>query len=195
MRRRTGFLVGILFELLAIFGLFVPYVLLTSSGTEITLRTVPVDPRSMFRGDYVTLGYEAAAGIKYSEVSAGEDDVVQPVFLVLEKKGDIYERVAVSKKQPALKEGQVCLRGNVSMWINQGSIQSVAVSIPDLAQYFVEEGIGRELESARNAHRLLVKAVVSPSCMAVLKGVVLGPEVPPSELPPEMRSEPIVPVM
>lgn len=32
------------------------YAILTS-GREIVLETVPVDPRSLFRGDYVTLRY------------------------------------------------------------------------------------------------------------------------------------------
>lgn len=195
MRRRTGFLVGILFELLAVFGLFVPYALLVSSGTEITLRTQPVDPRSVFRGDYVTLGYEAGASVPYAQVS-DEVGLVSNAYVILEKKGETYERVAVSKEQPVLKEGQVCIRG-VPAGFFDGLPQSGQIVLPDLSQYFVEEGLGRELESANTAHRLLVNAVVSPSCMAVLKGVVLGPEVPPSEMPvvPRFEPEPVTPVM
>lgn len=192
MRRRTGFLVGILFELLAIFGLFVPYVLLTSSGTDVTLRTVPVDPRSVFRGDYVTLAYEVGANIPFAQLADEKNELAPAAFVVLERKGDVYERVSVSRTQPSLKEGQVCLRG-VNQWSFYEVGQPVTLIFPDLAQYFVEENLGREFESARNAHRLLVNASVSPSCMAVLKGVVLGPEVPQSEFP--TPDEPIVPVM
>jgi len=195
MRRRTGFLVGILFELLAIFGLFVPYVLLTSSGTDITLRTVPVDPRSVFRGDYVILGYEAGADIPLSQLTTKPSayEVPVPIYVILEKKGDVYERVGVSDVQPALKEGQVCLRGNDTGWFGDVLPKTIDVIFPDIAQYFVEEDLGREFENARNAHRLMVNISVSPSCMAVVKGVVFGPEVPQSEFP--TRDEPIVPVM
>lgn len=183
MRRRTGFLVGILFELLAVFGLFVPYALLVSQGTEITLRTVPVDPRSIFRGDYVTLSYEAGANVPYAQLADEKGDLDGTAYVVLEKKGDTYERVAVSKTQPVLKEGQVCLRGTPQGFFSDVP-QPVQLIFPDLSQYFVEEGLGMELQSANNAHRLLVNAVVSPSCMAVLKGVVMGPEVPANQLPP-----------
>lgn len=192
MRRRTGFLVGILFELLAIFGLFVPYVLLTSSGTDVTLRTVPVDPRSVFRGDYVVLGYEAGTDIPFAQLANEKNELPSSAFVVLEKKGDVYERVAVSRTQPTLKEGQVCLRG-VNQWSFSDVPQPVTLVFPDIAQYFVEEDLGREFESARNAHRLLVNISVSPSCTAVVKGVVFGPEVPQSEFP--TRDEPIVPVL
>lgn len=190
MRRRTGFLVGILFELLAIFGLFVPYVLLTSAGTEVTLRTVPVDPRSMFRGDYVSLGYEAGNNIPYAQLADENNELPSTAYVILEKKGDTYERVAVSRTQPVLKEGQVCLRG-VNRWASDIPVP-VNMTFPDIAQYFVEEDLGRELESARNAHRLLVNVSVSPSCTAVIKGVILGPEDP---LDKPSANEPILPVM
>jgi len=185
MRRRTGFLVGILFELLAIFGLFVPYVLLTSAGTDVTLRTIPIDPRSIFRGDYVVLGYEAGANIPLSQLTTKPSAYEVPlnIYVILEKKGDVYERVGVSDAQPVLKEGQVCLRGTDMGWFGDGVPKTINVTFPDIAQYFVEEGLGREFENARNAHRLLVNASVSPSCMAVLKGVVLGPEVPQRAFP------------
>lgn len=194
MRRRTGFLVGILFELLAIFGLFVPYVLLTSAGTQITLRTVPVDPRSMFRGDYVMLGYEAGSNIPFAQLADEKNELPSSAYVILERKGEVYEKVAVSRTQPALKEGQVCLRG-VNQWVFRDTPSPVNLVFPDIAQYFVEEGLGRELETARNAHRLLVDIAVSPSCVAVIKGVHLGAEVPASELP-QVQSEPVVtPVM
>ena len=44
------------------------------SGTEVRLRTVPVDPRDLFRGDYVVFSYEIgtvdvgdAAGLRRGE--------------------------------------------------------------------------------------------------------------------------------
>jgi len=193
MRRRTGFLVGILFELLAIFGLFVPYVLLTSGGTDVVLRTIPVDPQSIFRGEYVMLGYAAASDIPYAQLADEENNLVPAAYVVLEKKGDTFERVAVTKQKPELKEGQVCLRGVTQSFF--GPSQPVTLVLPDIAQYFVEEGLGRELESARNAHRLLVDVAVSPSCVAVIKGVHLGAEVPPSELPKPLTEPVITPVM
>ena len=172
MNRRTLFLAGLLFELIAVFGLFLPYVLLLRNGTEVTLRTVPIDPRSIFRGDYVILGYEAGEGLPMS------DTYGQPVYVVLEKIGDVYERVRFSDTKPELSAGQICLLGRT---------EYQRATFPDIAQYFVQEGTGTEWEQARNAHRLLVDAVVNEDCKAAIKGLRLGPEVPQDELPEWMR--------
>ena len=172
MNRRAFFLAGILFELVAVFGLFLPYIFLLQSGTPITLRTVPIDPRSIFRGDYVILGYEAGEGLPMTETYG---DVV---YAVLEKGGDVYERVRFSDTKPELTEGQICLRGRT---------EYQRATFPDIAQYFVEEGTGTEWEQAQNAHRLLVDAVVNDDCKAAIKGLRLGPEVPEDELPEWMQ--------
>lgn len=167
MTRRIAFLIGLLIELVTVFGLFVPYLMLQSSGTLVSLRTVPVDPRSIFRGDYVTLSYEVGRDIPQS--LPGQENGNAAVYVVLEPKGEFYERVSVSEEQPQLATGQVCLRGYRD-W--------TGVSFPDIAQYFVEENMGKELEAARNAHRLIVDAYVDESCAAVIRGVRLGPEAP-----------------
>lgn len=57
---RAKFALAIALQLLLLAGLlgFRQYTLLT--GQRIWLRTVPVDPRDMFRGDYVTLSYQVS---------------------------------------------------------------------------------------------------------------------------------------
>ena len=176
MRRRTGFLLGILFELLAIFGLFVPYVLLSTQGTVIRLQTVPVDPTSVFRGDYVSLGYVAGNGVAASQVNASDGTLPDLVYIVLAQKGDLYDRVSISPTKPALLPGQVCLRAvpqNTFFGPNGGT---VTLSFPDIAQYFVTEGLGQEFQQAAIAHSLYVDVAVSPSCDSVIKDVIFGPQ-------------------
>ena len=179
MTRRTLFLIGLLLELAAIFGLFVPYEMIRTSGTSITLGTVPVDPRSIFRGEYVILDYEAGAGMPIS------DEYGKPVYIILEKKEEVFERVRIADQKPTLKDDQVCL---------QGRREYNRTVFPDIAQYFVEEGTGREIEQAINWHRLFVDAVVSDNCRAVLSGIRLGQEVPENELPDWARDQGIPPV-
>jgi uncharacterized membrane-anchored protein len=169
MTRRVLFLIGLLLELVAVFGLFLPYVWLASSGTLISLRTVPVDPRSIFRGDYVTLSYEAGADI---QLPAAMEGVNPPTYVVLERRGDVFERVRVSEGKPPLQAGQACLRGYPS-WNG--------ITFPDIAQFFVEEETGRQFEDATRAHRLIVDVLVNDSCAAVIRGVRLGAEVPQAE--------------
>ncbi len=169
MNRRTLFLIGLLFHLIAIFGLFIPYVLLMRSGTMIALKTTPIDPLSLLRGQYVMLGYQAGDGLPVNIESS-------VVYAVLKKGTDgFYQRTRFTTDKPTLSEGEVCLRGVP---------QYNRAVFPDIAQYFVEEGLGPELEQARNARRLYVDVVVDPNCRALIRGIRLGPEVPASELDP-----------
>ena len=175
MTKRTLFLIGILFECIAIFGVFVPYEILLSRGTPVTLRTVPIDPYSIFRGQYVILGYEAGNGYtseKPIDSSVGYN-YGKTVYVVLKEKDGIFERTRFSDEKPILADGEQCLRGR---------LEYQRVIFPDIAQYFVEEGLGREIENARNTHRLFVDAVLDANCSAVLRSVKIGPEVPANEL-------------
>ncbi len=165
MTRRTLFLIGLLFELVAMFGLFIPVEILRNTGTPVTLRTIPVDPRSVLRGDYVILAYEAGMGISDPDNAYG-----MPIYVVLKESADgIYDRTRYAEDKPTLNDGEVCLRGVLAYQ---------RVNFPDIAQYFVAEGLGRELEQAQNTRRLLVDAAVSDSCAASILGLRIGPEAP-----------------
>lgn len=181
MKRRVGFLIGLVLELIAIFGLFIPYVWLTSNGTRVTLQTVPVDPRSIFRGDYIVLAYEVGQEIPAQYIK--NEWQQSYLYVVLEQKGEFYERVSVSETMPKPGPGQVCLRGLLQPW-------NRTLSFPDLSQYFVEEGLGRELEQMVRTHRFLVDAAVNESCRAVIRGVRIGPEASMMSPFPERLSEP-----
>ena len=54
----AGLVAAIAFQLAVLAGMVVNAALPLWTGTEIRVRTVPVDPRSMFRGNYARLGYE-----------------------------------------------------------------------------------------------------------------------------------------
>ena len=58
MNAKKFFYLVVVFWLL-IFSAFIAYKEYTlQTGKEVLLKTVPVDPRDLFRGDYVTLRYE-----------------------------------------------------------------------------------------------------------------------------------------
>ncbi len=57
MNPKKTFYLIVVFWLL-IFSGFIAYKEYTlRTGTEVILKTMPVDPRDLFRGDYVTLNY------------------------------------------------------------------------------------------------------------------------------------------
>lgn len=178
MKQRIAIIIGFLLQIVGVFAVLLPSVIALRTGTPATLRTVPIDPRSIFRGDYVVLGYEAGQ-------SAPMDwEYGKPVYVVLAPKGDVYERVRLSETRPALLPGQICV------W---GTAEYGRIDFPDIGQFFVEEGMGRELENLQSQHRLLVDVAVAQNCRAAIKGVRIGPAEPatdPSQTSPLPVGEP-----
>ncbi len=164
MSRRILVLIGLLLQTLAVFALFVPNAYHHAFGKTITLQTVPVDPMSIFRGEYVTLDYAIGQDVPTTEKWG------TVVYVTLEPNADgVYERVAVSEAKPQLSGDQVCLAGRDSGW---GRIE-----FPEIGQYFVEEGLGKEIENVRNMHLLLADVSVQ-GCSGLIKQLRMGEEVP-----------------
>lgn len=112
--RKTALGLGsaIAFQLVVLGGMVVSAALPLRTGTEIRVRTVPVDPRSMFRGNYARLDYEF--GTLPEDALAGEDDLRmgEVVYVSLEPGAEQeYEFAGVSLDPPA--EG-VFLRGRIA---------------------------------------------------------------------------------
>jgi uncharacterized membrane-anchored protein len=53
-----GLIIAALCQVLILSGMYVVAAIPFWTGTEIHIRTIPVDPRSMFRGNYALLRYE-----------------------------------------------------------------------------------------------------------------------------------------
>lgn len=144
-------------------------------GETILVRTAPVDPRDLFRGDYVILNYEFSRlphqnlpGLKmdnmshYPEPSPGQ---VIYVTMAPASDGKHWEAVQYSTLKP--EEG-IFLRGTL------GRYQQIEFGIES---YFVQEGQGKVYEEARNARNLSVELVVDPTGKAALKNLVINREI------------------
>ncbi len=56
-KRLVGLVTAIIFQGLILIGMYVSAAMPQWTGTEIRVSTIPVDPRSMFRGHYARLNY------------------------------------------------------------------------------------------------------------------------------------------
>ena len=113
---RPGFTVGlgaaIAFQLLVLIGMVVNAALPLWTGTEVRVKTVPVDPRSMFRGNYARLGYEFGTLPQNALAGEGELRMGEVVYIRLERgEDDRYEFAGASLDPPA--EG-LFLRGRLT---------------------------------------------------------------------------------
>jgi uncharacterized membrane-anchored protein len=130
------------------------------SGTDVTLQTRPVDPRDFLRGDYVILGYDISS-VPAGALSAAKGATVY-VKLAPNRDG-FYEAVSVHASPVEVASPEVLIRGRVA---SSGSNLQVRYGIE---RYFVPEGEGRKLESARNQRKLTVVAAVTPAGRAAIK--------------------------
>ena len=126
-----------------------------TQGREVTLQTVPVDPRSLLQGDYAILDYEIAELHEWLR----DRPVGSEVFVVLRGCGDVWCGSEQSPRQP--EPPKVYIRGRID---DRGRIDF------RIGTFFVQEGTGHIIENARD-----VKVVVSLSAegRAVIKQVLV----------------------
>lgn len=170
MNRRT--MIAVAISLGAMLSVALPPMLTARTGTVAYLETQKMDPRALFRGDYVILGYLRAQNIVPNDMARQAADEARPVYVTFttERPGSF---VSVSLDRPELADGQVCIAGRVRRFRRQpdgAESRNFPVDFPQIAQYFVTEGEGRELEQQRGED-LLARVAVSRGCNAVLLGL------------------------
>ena len=169
------------------------------TGKEIVLPVVPVDPRSLFRGDYVILSYDISripGELVREDLARGDE-----LFVTIERLPDEkYKATAVSKRHPGkVSTDQVVLQG----WLHYAPVnasfdnprsptgQSTAIAHPDprpvvvsrppsyihvrygLESYFVQEGTGTKLEYIAIDAKLAAIVAVDRNGKSAIKGLVL----------------------
>ena len=148
---------------------------LLANGREVVLDVIPVDPRSLFRGDYVILGYDIS---RYTLPPGMEvPDRGSPFYVTLRKGADdAWQAVAGSSKPPAsIEPGDVVIRGKVDHAsaarnsANEGPVVSLSYGIES---FFVPEGTGRELEGMVRDKKISAVIAVNGSGEAAIKGLM-----------------------
>jgi len=148
-RRKILFITVVLLQAIVLLSMIAKQEILLKTGTKIMLRCVPVDPRSLFSGDYVQLNYEISeiralnnAALQKKIDSFNENDTI---YVALEKKkGSGFHSIAdFSRDHGELKKRfGVILKGTVddnyySLRIRYG-----------LETYFVPQNEGKEIETS-----------------------------------------------
>ena len=152
------------------------------SGQEARLEVVPVDPRNLFRGDYVVLNYRIGTVNVPVDVSS-DFTRGQQVFVTLRPDANTMSRaVAISTERPAVTGDDILISGVVTspstcMLNDAGTrdcklgTRAVAVRY-GLESYFVPEGEGKKIEQTASG-RLEVVAAIAPSGQAAIKRLLI----------------------
>ncbi len=157
--RKKLFVAAMVFQTCAVMCLAAPPVFTLASGKTITVVTEPVDPRDMFRGDYVTLSYP------FSRVTTSETFAYHTkVFVRLKQEADKqWKAISVSLAKPAVAADEILLLGVAEYTDTTRKEVHIKYGIE---QVFVPEGRGRNLSSA---DKLDIELAVPNNGRAVIK--------------------------
>ena len=143
-------------------------------GREIVVEVTPVDPRDLFRGDYVIFGYPFS---QTGEVPVPKGiRVGDAVYVTLAPKdANVWELVKTEAAYPATTEpANVVLKGIAShVWTKDGSGPPTASLRYGIESYFVPEGTGRELEELVRDKKIAAVLAVGRHGDAAIKAIMI----------------------
>ncbi len=151
-----------------------------NTGTPVVLETAPIDPRSLFSGDYVRLGYTIST-LNLNDIGGDRD--LRPhetVYVVLAPGEPYWKAVAVYRERPALPGGQVAIKGRVQyvsdwLWVQQRNVPVKNAQVRyGIEEYFVPEGEGRELERPKPGEKISIQVAVDHYGNAGIKAVLVN---------------------
>ena len=145
-----------------------------ASGTEVLLKTAPVDPRDFLRGDYVVLNYDISS-VPVSTVTGGipAEAGEQTLWVRLKRQPDGFWGIVESSfaELPAASD-TVVLRSLPFYSYGPGSGETIRVEY-GIERYYVPEGEGKPLDEARNEGVVSIAASVSSSGAAQIRSLVV----------------------
>ncbi|WFU10429.1 GDYXXLXY domain-containing protein [Rhizobium sp. CB3090] len=147
------------------------------SGVEVLLKTAPIDPRDLLRGDYVTLNYDISR-VPVSTLIGGaptESRKNQVLSVRLKKRDDGYWGIVESSFGPLEpKPDTVVLKTLPFDYFSYGDSPEATIQVTyGIERYYMPEGEGRAIEDARNHDRVAIAARVSADGVAHIRSLLL----------------------
>ncbi len=155
-------------------------VTLLHTGREVVLPIIPVDPRDLFRGEYVRLSYGIST-IPMTLAGSARPQRNETLYVVVEKKAgdEAWQAVRSTRSFPGdLHPDQVALKGRVLF----GNMTNETVRY-GIESYFVPQGEGPRLEALARNRKLAALVAVDKSGNAAIKGLIIDGELQYEEPP------------
>lgn len=160
---------------------------LLTKGREIIIKTVPVDPRDLFRGDYVILGYNLnpVDSAKLKDPASAESIAKgsQAFLTIAEEAGHVWTAVRLTASYPeTVAANEAVLKGLVEhRWTSPaaqtGGPAGTTLSLRyGIESYFVPEGTGRLLEQMVRDEAVETIVAVGADGTAAIKGLIVKGE-------------------
>jgi uncharacterized membrane-anchored protein len=170
---RTALLIVATLQSLVLGWMVWDRVSLLANGREIKAAVVPIDPRDLFRGDYVTLGSGFSTGAEVAlPDGARQGDTVYA--LLKNQSAAEWSLSSLSAAEPVVaSDGEVVLKGIVEYvrpgpQPGPGTIGRLRYGIE---RFYVPEGTGRDLEVQVREKRVVAVLAVGRDGKVALKGL------------------------
>lgn len=159
---------------LILIGMTVTPLITVCFGQEITLETAPIDPRDLFRGDYVVLNYKINTITEPDKIpdEIVKDNYLNPeyrkktLYAILKKQGDVYNIQKLSIEKP---EDGIYLKCKPNYYYLRDNTPTLFLRF-NIDRYFVPENTGMELEEASREGSLIAIVKVFRG-YAILTGI------------------------
>ena len=165
-RERKVLLVTAAVQLLILVGMIAKRAVPLVTGQTVLVKVQPVDPRDLFRGDYVILSYafsrvpvDSVEGLSIAERGRKSEGRTVYVPLVLDSDRVHWRADKVTVVKPAAGP---FLKGQMSRY---GSLKF------GIEAYYLQEGTGLRYEQAIRNRQLSAELAVTSSGHAALKGL------------------------
>ena len=147
---------------------------LLKSGREMLVEVIPFDPRDLFRGDYVNLGY-TFSGTGDTALPAGTKRGDRVFATLKPAEGSKLDLVSVAKSYPEkIEPGQSVLSGIASdVWHNEEKGIDFGRIRYGIETYFVPEGTGKSIEDMVREKKIEAVLAVGSAGQAAIKALVI----------------------
>lgn len=145
------------------------------NGEEIVLRTRPVDPNDIMRGDYVTLSYEISR-IDPKQISGNEPGKAgnAKVYVALKKTGEAWVFSRASWQQITDKTAdEVVIAGKTGEYYYLGGTGPVPLQY-GIERFYVPQGEGKVIEDGQRAQAVDAVIAVDSSGASQMKSLRLN---------------------
>jgi uncharacterized membrane-anchored protein len=154
---RPAIVAAVLFQLVILVAMIVSRTAPFLGAQTVLLRAEPVDPRDLFRGDYVTLGYAI------SRPPPGKYEAGQSVYVTLVADGDGRH----------YRAGEFLTQPPTSGVFIRGTAQGYGRATYGIESYYVQEGTGHDYEKAVRDRRLSAEVALDGRGNPALRRLVI----------------------
>lgn len=140
-----------------------------TTGDNVLLETTPVDPRSLFRGDFVRLNYKIS---ELPPIGFVGDFARGDTIYVRLRQGELFAQPAsVHDKRPPALENHVVIKGKVT-----GNFRDRIRIRYGIESFFIPEGEGLALERPEPGSKVTILVAIDRFGNAAIKAVLVDGE-------------------